>query len=108
MSCPGQTSSTASLQNLHFRPSEGGESVFTFEEIYFTVSSPDQSSVHIVRNPLEAVTEALGVAGVHVAGGGEPPVLGPLEEVDPPIGPGEGGVQRDGQTVPALGHGPEY
>ena len=92
MSCPGQTSSTASLEKLHFRPSEGGESVFTFEEIYFTVSSPDQSSVHIVRNSLESVAESLGVSLVQLAGSGEPPVLGALEEVNPPVGPGEGGV----------------
>ena len=92
MSCPGQTSSTASLEKLHFKPSEGGESVFTFEEIYFTVSSPDQSSVHIVRNSLESVAESLGVSLVQLARGGEPPVLGALEEVNPPVGPGEGGV----------------
>ena len=70
------------------------------EEVDLVIGRPGESGVKVVRDPGEANTDLSGVARVHLARCGEPPVIGALEEVGLAIGVSEGGVQVTGQTVP--------
>ena len=82
------------IRRIHRRPSSRIKfPVFRpFEEVNFVIAGPDKGGVHIIRYPVEAFSDELGVAGV---GGvpGQPPVLLPAEHVGLPVGPGERGIQ---------------